>query len=147
MQPILVAYGTTEGQTRKIAEFIAERLRIRGHRVDLVDTATPAAQQLGASYQAAIVGGSLHQQRHQRSLEHFLKDNRVWLDAMPLALFFRSWHLRRRLIRAGCCPECGYDLRATPHGCPESGAIAFSASVPSPASPALSLAPPSAANV
>ena len=87
MQPILVAYGTTEGQTRKIAEFIAERLRIRGHRVDLVDTATPAAQQLGASYQAAIVGGSLHQQRHQRSLEHFLKDNRVWLDAMPLALF------------------------------------------------------------
>ena len=87
MQPILVAYGTTEGQTRKIAEFIAERLRIRGHRVDLVDTATPAAQQLGAAYQAAIVGGSLHQQRHQRSLEHFLKDNRVWLGAMPLALF------------------------------------------------------------
>ena len=87
MQPILVAYGTTEGQTRKIAEFIAERLRIRGHRVDLVDTATPAAQQVGAAYQAAIVGGSLHQQRHQRSLEHFLKDNRVWLGAMPLALF------------------------------------------------------------
>ena len=27
MQPILVAYGTTEGQTGKIAEFIAERLR------------------------------------------------------------------------------------------------------------------------
>jgi len=87
MQPILVAYGTTEGQTRKIAEFIAERLRIRGHRVDLVDTATPAAQQVGAAYQAAIVGGSLHQQRHQRSLEHFLKDNRAWLGAMPLALF------------------------------------------------------------
>lgn len=87
MQPILVAYGTTEGQARKIAEFIAERLRIRGHRVDLVDTATPAAQQLGASYQAAIVGGSLHQQRHQRSLEHFLKDNRDLLAAMPVALF------------------------------------------------------------
>ena len=87
MQPILVAYGTTEGQTRKIAEFIAERLRIRGHRVDLVDTATPAAQQLGASYQAAIVGGSLHQHRHQRALEHFLKDNRALLSAMPVALF------------------------------------------------------------
>ena len=56
--------------------------------------------------------------------------------AMPLALFFRSWHLRRRLIRAGCCPECDYDLRATPHGCPESGAIALSASAPSRASPA-----------
>jgi menaquinone-dependent protoporphyrinogen oxidase len=87
MQPILVAYGTTEGQTRKIAEFIAEQLRIRGHRVDLVDTATPAAQQIAPDYQAAIVGGSVHQQRHQRPLEHFLKDNRVWLAAMPVALF------------------------------------------------------------
>ena len=29
----------------------------------------------------------MHQQRHQRPLEHFLKDNRVWLAAMPLALF------------------------------------------------------------
>ncbi len=34
MPPILVAYASMEGQTRNIAEFIAERLRIRGHRVD-----------------------------------------------------------------------------------------------------------------
>lgn len=87
MQPILVAYGSTEGQTRKIAEFIAERLRIRGHRVDLVDTATPAAQQVAPLYQAVIVGGSLHQQRHQRALEHFLKANRDWLASLPVALF------------------------------------------------------------
>jgi menaquinone-dependent protoporphyrinogen oxidase len=87
MLPILVAYGTTEGQTRKIAEFIAEQLRIRGHRVDLIDTATPAARQIAPDYQAAIVGGSLHQLHHQRALVHFLKDNRVWLGAMPLALF------------------------------------------------------------
>jgi menaquinone-dependent protoporphyrinogen oxidase len=87
MQPILVAYATTEGQTRKIAEFIAERLRIRGHRVDLIDVVTPAAQQVLPHYQAAIVGGSVHQQRHQRPLEHFLKDNRAWLAALPVALF------------------------------------------------------------
>lgn len=87
MQPILVAYGSIEGQTRKIAEFIAERLRFRGHRVDLVDTSTPAAQQVPPVYQAAIAGGSVHQHRHQRALEHFLKDNRVWLGALPVALF------------------------------------------------------------
>lgn len=87
MQPILVAYATTEGQTGKIAAFIAERLRIRGHRVDVVDTATPAAAQVVPMYQAAFLGGSLHQQRHQDSLRHFIEGNRAWLGAMPSAFF------------------------------------------------------------
>lgn len=87
MQPILVAYATTEGQTRKIAEFIAERLRIRGHRVDLVDTATPAAEAVTAAYQAAFLGGSVHFDRHQSSLAHFVKSNLEWLNAMPTAFF------------------------------------------------------------
>ncbi|HET9978477.1 MAG TPA: flavodoxin domain-containing protein [Burkholderiaceae bacterium] len=87
MQPILVAFATTEGQTRKVAEFIAERLRIRGHRVDLVDVATPGAQQVSAAYQAAFIGGSVHQRRHQGALLDFVKSNLAWLAAMPVALF------------------------------------------------------------
>lgn len=87
MQPILVAYATTEGHTGKIAAFIAERLRIRGHRVDLVDTATPAAAQVPPTYQAAFLGGSLHQQRHQDSLRHFIESNRLWLGTLPCAFF------------------------------------------------------------
>ncbi len=87
MQPILVAYGTTEGHTRKIAEFIAERLRIRGHRVDLIDTATAAAAQVQPIYQAAFLGGSVHYYKHSASLAHFIKANVTWLKAMPTAFF------------------------------------------------------------
>ena len=43
MKSVLVVYGTTEGQTRKIAEFIAEALRKRGVKVELVDSASEAA--------------------------------------------------------------------------------------------------------
>lgn len=87
MQPILVAYATTEGHTRKVAEFIAERLRVRGHRVELVDVATPAAQAATGPYQAALIGGSVHQHRHQDALLHFAKGNQTWLAAMPVAVF------------------------------------------------------------
>jgi menaquinone-dependent protoporphyrinogen oxidase len=87
MQPILVAYATTEGQTRKVAEYIAERLRIRGHRVDVVDTLSPAAEAVSAAYQAAFIGGSVHYDQHQGWLMHYVKSNLAWLNAMPTAFF------------------------------------------------------------
>ena len=37
-----------------------------------------------------------------------------------------SWLRRRHRHRVGLCPECGYDLRATPGRCPECGTIAAS---------------------
>ena len=58
MDSILVAYATHEGQTRKISQFIAERIRAAGHDVDLVDTSSPGAALLSPVYAGAVLGAS-----------------------------------------------------------------------------------------
>ena len=51
--------------------------------------------------------------------------------ALPALVMVRSAGLRRRARRArGQCPQCGYDLRMTPHRCPECGAASDSANGP-----------------
>jgi menaquinone-dependent protoporphyrinogen oxidase len=83
MKTILVIYGTTEGQTRKIASFVADALQARGFRTDLVDSATPAAAAVQPRYAAAVIAGSLHEHLHQKSLQHFVQENVAWLNAIP----------------------------------------------------------------
>ena len=64
----------------------------------------------------------------------------VWpaavLATLPLALACnraRRRIKRRRLLRAGLCVDCGYDLRGTPGRCPECGAVtAAAAGAPGP---------------
>ena len=85
MKSLLVVYGTTEGQTRKIAEFVAAAAKDRGVEVELVDSATERAASVQPVYAAAIVCGSLHQNRYQASVLHFVKDNRSWLAGIPTA--------------------------------------------------------------
>jgi hypothetical protein len=49
-----------------------------------------------------------------------------WVPALCFALAPAVYVLRRlrawlKSLRRGLCPECGYDLRATPNQCPECG--------------------------
>jgi len=81
----LIVYGTTEGQTRKIATFVAERMRVRGDEVALIDS-TDLPEDLDVDgFDAIIAGGSVHNGRHQTSLFQFVCDHAETLKAKPTA--------------------------------------------------------------
>ena len=86
MKSVLVVYGTTEGQTRKIAEFIAAAMNERGVVVEVVDSASVRAALVQPVHAAVVVCGSLHHGRYRASLLRFVKENLAWLANVPAAL-------------------------------------------------------------
>lgn len=70
---ILLVYGTTEGQTRKIFQFLKDQVEMHGHKADLAD-ATDIPPKPDA-YDAVIIGGSLHMGKYQGSVKHYILDN------------------------------------------------------------------------
>lgn len=79
----LVVYGTTEGQTRKIARFIADRLAVLGHEARLIDAAEPEPEP--GTFGAAVIAASLHAGRYQAPVVDFVRRGHVTLNAMPAA--------------------------------------------------------------
>jgi menaquinone-dependent protoporphyrinogen oxidase len=80
---ILVAYGTSEGQTRKIAETVAARVHGLGHDAYLFDTAGKPTDLHVDSYDKIIIAGSVHQQQHQESVEIFVTAKLADLQKKP----------------------------------------------------------------
>jgi menaquinone-dependent protoporphyrinogen oxidase len=87
MPRFLVAYDTTEGQTRNIAQRVADTVAGAGHDVELNDI---RKLPLGFSldrFDAAIIGASIHLGKHSRRFTEFVAKHRNDLEAIPSAFF------------------------------------------------------------
>lgn len=81
----LVLYAGTHGHARRIADAIADRLRMSDLSVDVADVRTQPADPRG--YDLVVVGGSVHFGRHHRALRRWLARQSTTLNAMPCAVF------------------------------------------------------------
>ena len=81
----LITYGTTEGQTRKIAERAAEHLRGDDIDVQLVDVSELQTDFDIFPFDAVIVAASVHQFQHQTDMVDFIIRHKSWLEDKPSA--------------------------------------------------------------
>ena len=85
MATICICYGTTDGQTAEVAEFIAETIREFGHVARVVDLKDPADVGLDG-VDAVLVGASIHMNSHPSYVVNFVKANLTTLRSLPSAL-------------------------------------------------------------
>lgn len=84
---ILILFATKEGQTEKIAHFIAEDFQHHGHQVT-----TQLGEHLPKDFNtdrfdAAILGGSIHMGKFPGYLKKFIIEHTDWLNQIPTAFF------------------------------------------------------------
>jgi menaquinone-dependent protoporphyrinogen oxidase len=81
-----IAYATHEGQTAKIAEYIAGVIRAHGQEAETTDLRT-SGHAAPSEYDAVIVGSSIHMGRHDKHATSYVKQHRATLERLPSALF------------------------------------------------------------
>jgi menaquinone-dependent protoporphyrinogen oxidase len=86
MTKIMIGYGTTEGQTARIADRIAEVIRGHGVEAHVLDLKRSSDVVLD-DYDAVIVGGSIHMGKHEDHVADFVRENRATLEGLPSAFF------------------------------------------------------------
>lgn len=81
---VLVVFESQHGQSRKIAEYIAELARRAGHMARALHVSLAPRTPL-ASYTAAVVVAPVHYARHPRKMRRFLRRHADMLAKIPVA--------------------------------------------------------------
>lgn len=82
---ILIAYGSTEGHTRKIANHINSLVGENGHSSVVYDCGGFDPKPEINEFDAIIVAGSVHQELHQPHVAEFVRENLSVLNSKPAA--------------------------------------------------------------
>ena len=86
MTKTLIGYGTTEGQTTRIADHLADAVRSHGIEAQALDLKGSKDIPLNG-YDAVIIGGSIHMGKHEEYVVDFVRANRATLERLPSAFF------------------------------------------------------------
>lgn len=85
MAMILIAYATTEGQTRKVAQAVADVVTGRGDDARLVDLVEAPKNLDPADFDVVFVAASIHAGHYQSAARHFVRSHADKLAVRPSA--------------------------------------------------------------
>ncbi|CAN5197521.1 menaquinone-dependent protoporphyrinogen IX dehydrogenase [soil metagenome] len=80
---LLVLYGTTEGQTRKIAHFIETEAELQGWKATVYNLTEETV--ILAGYDAVMVASSIHMGKYQAAVADYAIKNASALNKLPSA--------------------------------------------------------------
>jgi menaquinone-dependent protoporphyrinogen oxidase len=83
---IHIAYATKEGQSAKVADYIADVVRAHGHQADTAAIGL-AKDSVPAGCGGVIVGSSIHMGKHDKHAAEYVRHNRETLEKVPSAFF------------------------------------------------------------
>jgi menaquinone-dependent protoporphyrinogen oxidase len=88
MWEVPVFYATGEGQTRRIAEHLAERIRNAGFRSSAIDLASHRAALFDwTEVRAVLLGASIHRSKHQAVAGAYVEAHRDQFNRRPSGFF------------------------------------------------------------
>ena len=84
----LVIYTSLEGQSEKIADYLAQQLSANGVPADTYNVVKNSHEEIVIeSYDAVLVGSSMHYGHYDYRIRRLIRDNQTILQKLPTAFF------------------------------------------------------------